>query len=72
MFFCMKTVLKENHLLIKKVISFSSQFIYKYVIMNMNLLEVVTPPSFYQDISLSLTTLITESGKFRKNYGHIQ
>ena len=43
----MGKVLKENHVEIYKVRAQSSQFRYTYVMMNMNLLAVVTPTSIY-------------------------
>ena len=43
----MKTVLKENHVKIEKVRAYSSQFSYTDVIMNTQLLVVLTPPSIY-------------------------
>ena len=39
----MKTVLKENHVYIEEVRSFSSQFSFTVVMMNMKLISVVTP-----------------------------
>ena len=44
----MKTVLKENYLLIDKLRSLSLKFSYTDFMMNMTLLSVVTPPSIYQ------------------------
>ena len=46
-----KTVLKENHVYIEKVRAYISQFSYTYVMMNMKLLSVVTPPSIYHGCS---------------------
>ena len=43
----MKTVLKENRVKIEKLIALSSQFSYTVVMMNMNLIAVVTPPYIY-------------------------
>ena len=43
----MKTMLKENHVLIEKVGALISQFSYIHFIMNMYILAVVTPPSIY-------------------------
>ena len=45
----MKTVLKENHVLIDKVRALSSKFIYKVVRITMKLIAVVTSPSIYND-----------------------
>ena len=45
----MKTVLKEKHVQIDRVIVWRSQFSYEYYMMNMDLLSVVTPPPIYQD-----------------------
>ena len=47
MLFWMKTVSKENHIYIEKVIALSSQFSYTDVMINMKTLSVVTPPSIY-------------------------
>ena len=47
----MKIVLKENHVQIEKVRAQSSQISYTYFIMNMKLLEVVTPLSIYHGCS---------------------
>ena len=44
----MKTVLKENHVQIKKVKAQSSQLSFTDFMMKMRLLAVVTPPSIYQ------------------------
>ena len=46
-----KTALKENHVQIDKVRAQSSQFSYTDVMMNMNSLSVVTPPSIYHGCS---------------------
>ena len=43
----MKTVLKENHVYIEKVRALISQFSYTVVMMNMNLLSVLTSTSIY-------------------------
>ena len=43
----MKIVLKENHVKIEKVRVSSSKFSYTFVMINMNLLAVVTPPYIY-------------------------
>ena len=51
----MKTVLKENHVYIDKVRALSSKFNYIVLMMNMNLLSVVTPPSIYHGCSTRKT-----------------
>ena len=47
----MKTILKENHVQIEEVRASRSQFSYTVVIMNMKLLEVITPTSIYHGCS---------------------
>ena len=47
----MKTVLKENHVYIEKVRALISQFSYTVVMLNMNLLAVLTSPSIYHGCS---------------------
>ena len=49
MLFQTKKTLKENHVYIEKVISLRSQFSYIYVMMNMKLLSIVTPPYIYHN-----------------------
>ena len=47
----MTILLKENHVYIEKVRALRSQFIYTDVMMNMNILSVVTPLSIYRGCS---------------------
>ena len=56
----MKTVLKENHILIEKVRALISQFSYTVVMITMKLLAGVTPPTIYHGCS-TLKTFWEES-----------
>ena len=60
----MKKTLKKNHVQIEKVRALRSQFSYTYVMINTNLLAVVTPLSIYQGVNQTHTC--TGAGRSRK------